>query len=65
LFLDHGHRFRRNATQLGVGLAGGDLHIEPALELGFLTPDATHVWEGVTLDQGRAWCDVALNLWVD
>ena len=43
-----------NKAESAVGLSGGNLHIQPALEFRLLTPDGSHLGEGVTLDHRRA-----------
>ena len=47
------HRFGWHPPQIRIGLAGGDLHLQPAAKLGLLTPEASHFGKGVAIDQGR------------
>ena len=50
---DRGDGFGRDAAQFAVGFSGGNLHVQPALELRLLAPDGAHLGQGVTLDQGQ------------
>ena len=38
---------------LGPGVADGELHLEPLVQLALLGPDAAHLGPGVALDHGR------------
>jgi len=62
LGLDRGDGLGRHVAELAVGLGGGDLHIQPALELGLFAPEVAHLGQGVTLDQGRRGLTVIATL---
>ena len=54
---DLGYRVRRDGAQLGPGLEGGELDVQPARELALLRPDPGHLGSGVARDhrsQSRA-----------
>ena len=52
-----------NAAEPAICFGGGDLHVEPALEFRLLTPDGSHLREGVTLNHRRARLNNPTNLW--
>ena len=54
LGLDRVEGILGHTAETAVGLSGGNLHIQPALEFGLLTPDGSHLGEGVTLYHRRA-----------
>ena len=54
LGFDRVERHLGHAAEAAVGFRGGDLHIQPALELRLFTPDGPHLGEGVTLNHRRA-----------
>ena len=62
LVADRLHGFRRDASQLGPGLAHGHFHREPCPIAVFQGPDPTHFRPGVAFDHGFPFRNLALKL---
>ena len=62
LVADRLHGFRRDAPQLGPGLAHGHFHREPSPITVFQGPDPTHLRPGVAFDHGFPFRNLALEI---
>ena len=53
----------RHTAEAAVGFGGCNFHVEPTLKFGLLTPDGSHLGEGVALDHRLARPYEFMNLW--
>ena len=55
--------FLWHAAEAAVGFRGCNFHVKPTLKFGLLTPDGSHLGEGVALDHRLARPYEFMNLW--